>query len=86
MTDKSITFKWGTIKGWTGFSQEDFDFLNKYFKDEQSNGCMADRPNTARKTILCDFIKSFDGTFFNDWSGEDMTKDEAIKYIMEYGK
>ncbi|MCK5612033.1 hypothetical protein KAR91_59735 [Candidatus Pacearchaeota archaeon] len=86
MTDKSITFKWGTIKGWEGLNEKDIVFFNKYFEDGQSFSCMNDRPNEARKAILCDLIDSFDGTFFNDWDGENMTKEEAKKYIMEYDK
>ena len=38
-----------------------------------------------QKTALCALIDAVDGLIYNDWTGENMTKDAAKKYVMEYG-
>jgi hypothetical protein len=81
-----LLFKWGTLKGWNVPDGECLELLKKYFADGQPLGCAADRPGEDRKKILCDLIDKFDGTMSNDWDGNEYTKDEAKKYVMEYGK
>lgn len=83
---KELLFKWGTLKGWDGVTGKCKKLLEEYFKDGISMSCMTDRPDENRKKILCQLIDEFDGTFYNDWEGKQMTKDEAKKYVMEYGK
>lgn len=84
----SLLLKWGTVKGWSGFKKgsECFDLLDKYFEDGVSMSCAMDKPDEARKLILCELIDKFDGVIHNDWDGVDMTKEQAKKYIMEFGK
>jgi len=36
--------------------------------------------------MLCEVIDLIDGEIQNDWTGEKMTKDEAKKYVLEYGQ
>ena len=39
------------------------------------------------KRTLCELIDVLDAdTVENDWTGEQMSKDDAKKYVMEYGK
>lgn len=82
----TLLLKWGTVKGWRDFKDgECKDLLKKYMEDAPFS-CMMDRPEEARKHILCELINKFDGTIWNDWNDEEMTKEQAIKYVMEYGK
>lgn len=79
-----IALKWGNLKGW----ELKTDAARKAAAAFASSGigmsCMQ-RLNEVQKTALCDLIDALDGEIMNDWSGEKMTKDEAKKYVMEYG-
>ena len=81
----NLLFKWGTLKGWNGVDGECLELLKQYFKDGVPFSCMADRPDDDRKKILCELIDKFDGTFFNDWDGVDMTREQAKEYVTNYG-
>lgn len=80
----SLSFKWGTLKGWSSVNKECIPLLEKYFADGVPLGCASDRPTEDRKKILCEAIDLFIGELHNDWTGKQMTKDEAKKYVMEY--
>ena len=45
---------------------------------------MEQHDTPEQKQIICDIIRAVDGPITNDWSGETMTPDEAVKYVMEY--
>lgn len=47
-------------------------------------GFAQDRPDEKRRKILCTLLDIFDGTIINDWTGKDMSNEEAKLYIMEY--
>jgi predicted DNA-binding protein YlxM (UPF0122 family) len=81
---ESLLLKWGTIKGWDNFSEKSQEIVSRYYADGMSMSAMADKPDAARKAILCELIDQLDGKIQNDWTGEMMTKDEAKKYVMEY--
>lgn len=83
---ESLLLKWGTIKGWDSLSERSQEIARRYFADGVSMSCAADKPDEARKNILCELIDQLDGEIQNDWSGEIMSKDEAKKYVMEYGQ
>ena len=51
-----------------------------------SHSAMAQSDDPEQRAALCDLIDAIDGPITDDWSGEDMTKDEAKKYVMEYGQ
>lgn len=82
----SLNFKWRTLKGWEDVDGKALELLKEYYKEGVPMSCMQDRPNEDRRKILCELIDAFDGDIDNDWTGEVMTKDEAKKYVMEYGK
>lgn len=82
----TLLLKWGTVKGWNGFQEgECFELLKKYL-DDSPMSCALDKPDEGRKALLCELIDKFHGVIHNDWDGVDMTKEEAKKYVMEYGK
>lgn len=83
----SLLLKWGTVKGWH-IEKEDcevWEMLKKYLEGT-SLSCMTDHPTEERKELLCKIIDKLDGEIQNDWTGEMMSKEEAKKYILEYGK
>jgi hypothetical protein len=81
---ESLELKWGTVKGWSDLSEKSQEILKRFFADGVPMSAMADHPDEARRTILCELIDQLDGEIQNDWSGEMMTKDEAKKYVREY--
>jgi predicted DNA-binding protein YlxM (UPF0122 family) len=82
---ESLTLKWGTVKGWDEMSEKSQAILQRYYADGMSMSAMSDKPDAARRAILCELIDQLDGEIWNDWEGRQMTKDEAKKYVTEYG-
>jgi hypothetical protein len=46
---------------------------------------MADHPDKERKKILCELIDQLEGEIWNDWDDVKVSKEEAKKYVMDYG-
>lgn len=81
-----LLLKWGTLKGWDlGDNERAKAAARKYAAFGMAMGAMQQRDSQEQKQALCDLIDALDGTIMNDWSGEIMTKDEAKKYVLEYG-
>lgn len=83
---ESLTLKWGTVKGWDDLSEKSVEILKRFFADGVPMSAMADRPDDARKAILCDLIDQIDGEIWNDWEGKQVSKDEAKAYVTQYGQ
>lgn len=79
-----LLLKWGTIKGWDDFSEKSQEIVSRYFEDGMCMSAASDRPDEKRKAILCELIDQLDGEIQNDWTGKQMSKDEAKKYVMDY--
>ena len=81
-----LTLKWGVPKSWRIRADETRAILQKYANLGWSGSAMA-QPNTPEhRLVLCELIDAIDAdTIENDWTGEEMTKDDAKKYVMEYG-
>lgn len=84
--DERLLLKWGTVKGWDHLTSDSQAILQRYFADGVPMSSMADRPDGDRKEILCELIGQLDGEIWNDWTGEQMTPDEAKAYVREYGR
>lgn len=82
---ESLLLKWGTIKGFDDLTDKSAEIIKRYFADGVPFGCATDHPDDARKAILCELIDQIDGTIQNDWTGKIMSKDEAKKYVLQYG-
>jgi hypothetical protein len=87
MSDREyLLLKWGTLKGWSVKTDASKVALQRYIDaGPQSLSAMCQHDNDAQKQALLDLIDTVNGKIQNDWSGEIMTKEEAKKYIMEYG-
>jgi hypothetical protein len=87
-TENYLTLKWGTLKSWdfTG-SEKGKKLLKEYNKIGSSISAMAQKDTQRQKEIICELIDLCDGdTIYLDWDGEDVTKEKAKEYVLNYGK
>ncbi|WP_020184853.1 hypothetical protein [Methylopila sp. 73B] len=81
-----MTLKWGTLKGWRFTHEATIAAAQRYAEFGMSAGAATQNDTPDQKQALCDLIDAVDGEIVNDWSGEAMTKDEAKRYVLDYGK
>lgn len=81
----TLTLKWGTVKGWSGLSDDVIEVLQRRQDLGVALGAMQQADSPKQKTLICEAIDLVDEPIFNDWSGEEMTREEAKKYVQEYG-
>lgn len=86
MTEEHLLLKWGNLKGWNIQTETSRLAFNAYVDSgRNASAAMAMvRLDDAEKEALCGLIDAIDGPITNDWSGEEMSKDEAKKYVREY--
>lgn len=81
-----LLLKWGALKGWNVETDKSREALQRCFGDEGRSMSAAMQHDTPdQKQAVLDLIDAIDGEITNDWSGETMTKEEAKKYVTEYG-
>ena len=79
-----LLLKWGTLKSWKFESEATKALMQKYIDLGASASAMTQDDTPEQKAIICDIIRAVNGPITNDWSGKQMTVDDAIKYVMEY--
>ncbi|GGA81831.1 hypothetical protein GCM10011385_40080 [Nitratireductor aestuarii] len=80
-----LLLKWGTLKGWDiGENGKARAALARYASGPTSVSLLSQSDTADQKAALCELIDAINGPIRNDWSGEDMSKDDAKKYVMEY--
>lgn len=84
MADEYLLLKWGTLKGWSLKTPESRAIMQSYIDLGMSLGAMQQNDTPEQKALICKLIDIVDGPITNDWSGEDMPKDTAKKYVLEY--
>lgn len=86
MTEKDyITLKWGTLKSWNINSEEGKLLLEKYFEIGASMSAAMQHDTPEQKEIICKLIELVPGEIYTHWDGKYISKDEAKKYVLEYG-
>lgn len=87
MKENYLLLKWGTLKGWD-FSENEkgIALLREYFDIGSSYSAMAQKDTPRQKEIILELIDVCNGEIQNDWTGDIYTKEEAKKYILDYGK
>lgn len=81
-----LTLKWGTLKAWNLTSQKGRELLEKYVSLGASMSAMAQNDTQEQKEIICQMIDECGAAEISlDWDGEYVSKDEAKKYVMNYG-
>jgi hypothetical protein len=85
MTQDRLILKWGTWKAMDIKSAAGLAALEAYNDaGPQCASAMMQRETPAQQEALCALIDAVDcETIGNDWTGENMTKDEAKRYVME---
>lgn len=83
-----LTLKWGTLKSWDFTNSEKCqELLKEYGKIGTTGGAMSQKDTPRQKEIICELIDLCDGdTIFLEWDGEDISKEEAKEYVMNYNK
>lgn len=84
---ESLTLKWGTLKHWEFHSPEAHKLLTEYGEIGSCISAMAQRDTPRQKEIICELIDigNFDNVYL-DWDGKHVSKSEAKRYVLEYGK
>jgi len=86
---ESLTLKWGTLKAWNlDKDGPAFAALKRYHEaGHVALGAAQQDDTPEQKQAICDIIDGLDAeTVCLDWDGEDVSKDEAKRYVMEYGQ
>lgn len=81
-----LLLKWGTLKGWKVETDQSRAALERYANGGVSHSVMMQKDTPDQRAALLDLIDAIDGEITNDWSGENMTKNEAKEYISNYDK
>jgi hypothetical protein len=81
-----LLLKWGTLKGWRFVGEETKKLFDAYCELGASASAAMQHDTPEQKDIICKIIDMLEGYVWNDWTGEMMTKEEAKKYVLEYGK
>lgn len=83
----SISLKWGTLKAWYLHSEKGQELLRKYHELGASWSAMSQHDTPEQKELICQMIDECNAeTIYLDWDGVDVSKDEAKKYVREYGR
>ena len=81
-----ISLKFGTLKSWNVSSEKGRALLTRYFELGMSPGAMTQHDTPEQKALICQLIDETSApTIHLDWDEIDVTKEEAKKYVMEYG-
>ena len=83
---ESIALKFGTLKGWRNLSPSTIEILQEYADLGMSMSTMQQQDTPEQKRLLCKAIRNLNGTIYDDWSGEIISQDEAVEYVMEYNR
>ena len=86
MNNDYILLKFGTLKGYRlEHNPRALALVREYISLGASASTMHQRDTFAQKRILCQLFEVHQGPIINDWSGEEMTVEQASSYVLEYG-
>lgn len=81
-----LLLKFGTLKSVALKGAEGKRLFEEYSKlGTSSSGVVNQKDSPEQKDLMCRMIDECDGTIRSDWDGNNLTKLEAKKYLMEYG-
>jgi len=84
-SDDYITLKWGGLKSWKLSNPALEPAIEKYNSaNNNSMSAMMQKNTDIQKEAICEMIDIIGKPVYNDWSGEEMSIEEAKKYVMEY--
>lgn len=81
-----LVLKWGTLKDWNFNGEKALTLLKEYNQLGSSMSAMSQHDTPRQKEIICELIDGADfETVYLDWDGKTVSKEEAKKYVMDYG-
>ncbi len=82
---ETLYLKWGSYKWHSDLQEPARNALQAYFDHgEHQLSAMAHKDTPTQRDLLCAVIDAVQGRIVNDWSGEEMTAEQAKAYVMEY--
>lgn len=81
----TITLKWGTAKAWDLESEEAIAAMQKWSDFGVCVSAIAQKDSAEQKQALIAAIDYMDEIWL-DWEDKQVTKAEAKKYVLNYGK
>jgi hypothetical protein len=86
MSTDYLVLKWGTLKAWDLKSEPAKAALDALFDaGPRHESAMLQADTQDQKKALCALIDAVNcDTIRNDYSGDDMTKEQAKRYVLEY--
>ena len=81
-----INLKWGTLKSWELTSAKGKDLLRQYKELGSSFSSALQKDTVEQKKLICEMIDIVPGEIYLDWNDEYVSKEDAKKYVMDYGK
>jgi DNA-directed RNA polymerase subunit F len=86
-TENHLTLKWGTLKAWN-FSglHEAQALLEQYDELGRSMSAIMQHDTPEQKEIICKIIDLMPGKIYLAWDSKYVSKSEAKRYVLEYGK
>ena len=86
MNNAYILVKFGTIKGYRlEHNPAALALVREYISLGACASAMHQMDTPEQKQILCELLRVHQGPIINDWSGEEMTVEQASSYVLEYG-
>ena len=87
MADDYLSLKWGTLKAWKVSSAAAIELLREYHAIGSSASAMSQKDTPRQKEIICALIDECQApTIYLNWDGKYVSKDEAKRYVKEYGE
>lgn len=85
-TMDSISLKWGTLRTCVLHSKNGRELMKKYKDLGYSVSVLQQKDTPEQKELICQMIDACNTkTILIEWSGVQVSKEEAKKYVMNYG-
>lgn len=82
-----LTLKWGTLKAWNFKGNEEaIELLKRYHEIGASLSAVLQKDTPEQKEIICKLIDLVPSEIYLDWDGQYVSKEDAKKYVLDYGK
>jgi hypothetical protein len=86
MNQEFLSLKWGTVKEWNFYSEECFSLWQKYLSLGSSHSAIHQEDTPEQKGLICQIIDACNAEkIWLDWDGVEVSKEDAKRYVMEYG-
>jgi hypothetical protein len=81
-----LCLKWGTLKRWNLTSEKGRDLLRRYFELGSYMSAVMQHDSAKQKELICQMIDECGAeTIHLGWDNVDVSKEDAKRYVMEYG-